>query len=202
MSILPPDLAERAITIFHESIAARAEHGEILAAQLADAASMLASTFLNNGRVLLCGYGHSALQAQHFATLLLSQHQRERPGLPAILINSCVATLTAIGQHYGNSDLFARQIHTLGQSGDALIICTTTGSPQSLLNAVQVAHERDMRVLCLGGSDGGHLSQLLGNDDLDIQVPVPQDFLVQDLHQLMIAILCELIDETLFGPVS
>jgi D-sedoheptulose 7-phosphate isomerase len=196
------DPVEKAISLFHQSIATRAEHGEMLAAQLADASELLSTALLNDGRLLVCGYGNSSLQAQYLVTLLLSQHQRERPALPALLLSHCMATLTAIGQHYGPNDLFSRQIHTLGQTNDVLVIYTATGNPQSLLNAVQAAHERNMRVLCLTGREGGHLSQLLENDDLDIQAPVSPDFLVNDIHQLMTAILCELIEDRLFGQLT
>lgn len=193
------DPIEKTIQLFHQGIAARAEHGEALAPQLVDAADLLCDCLVNNGRILLCGYSASALQAQILATSLMSQHKQERPGLPAILLNACVATLTSIGEHYGTNDIFARQIRTLGQTGDVLIIFTTTGDPQSLLNAVQAAHERNIRILCLGGKDGGHLTQLMSNDDLDIQIPVDDEVLIQDMHLQAITILCELIDDQLFG---
>lgn len=192
------DVVEKIIRLFHRSIAAKADHGEMLAPQLADAATLLSSTFVNGNRILLCGFGSSAINAQHFATVLLNQHSRERPGLPAQLIDAGT-TMAAIGQSYGASEVFARQIRALGQAGDLLMIYSTTGNPQSLVNAVQAAHERDMRVLYLGGNDGGHLAQLLGSDDIEILVPVESEFLVHELHILITFILCELIDDHLFG---
>lgn len=192
------DVVEKIIGLFHRSIAAKAEHGEMLAPQLADAATLLATTFLNEGRVLLCGFGNSLINAQHFATVLLNQHNRERPGLPAILLDGGV-TMAAIGHSYGASEVFARQIRAQGQRGDVLMIYSTTGNPQSLINAVQAAHERGMRILYLCGNDGGHLAQLLGCDDMEILVPVESEFLVHELHLLMSFMLCELIDDQLFG---
>src|SRR5690606_18362202 len=148
------DIVEKIINLFHRSIAARAEQGEILAPQLADAATLLASTFINEKRVLLCGFGSSAINAEHFATVLLNQYERERPALPAQLLDSG-SSMAAIGHSYGPSEVFSRQIRAQGQVGDLLMIYSTTGNPQSLINAVQAAHERGMRIIYLGGSEGG-----------------------------------------------
>jgi D-sedoheptulose 7-phosphate isomerase len=192
------DVVEKIITLFHRSIAARAEQGEILAPPLADAAALLASTFIHEKRLLLCGFGNSAINAQHFATVLLNQHERERPGLPAQLLDSG-STMAAIGHSYGPSEVFSRQIRAQGQAGDLLMIYTTSGNPQSLINAVQAAHERGMRVIYLGGNDGGHIAQLLGSDDLEILVPIESEFAIHEMHLLITYILCDLIDDQLFG---
>jgi len=192
------DVVEKIINLFHRSIAARAEQGEALAPQLADAATLLASTFINENRLLLCGFGNSAINAQHFATILLNQHDRERPGLPAQLLDSG-STMAAIGHSYGASEVFSRQIRALGQSGDLLMIYSTTGNPQSLINAVQAAHERGMRIIYLGGNDGGHIAQLLGSDDMEILIPAESEFVAHELHLLITHILCDLIDDQLFG---
>ena len=196
------DPVEKVITLFHLSIAARAEQGEALAEQLVHASNIVSNTFVNEGKVLLCGYGGSSIMAHHFATLLLNQNERERPALPAIILDPCVAMLSAIGQSYGASEIFSRQIRALGQSGDVLIIYTTTGNPQSLINAVQAAHERGMSVICLGGNEGGNLSQLLHNEDLAIQASANSDALLHEMHLLMTFILCELIDDQLFGGIN
>lgn len=192
------DVVEKIIGLFHRSIAARAEHGEMLAPQLADAAALLASTFINENRLLLCGFGNSAINARHFATVLLNQHDRERPGLPALLLDS-ESTMAAIGHSYGAGEVFSRQVRALGQAGDVLMIYTTSGNPQNLINAVQAAHERGMRVIYLGGNDGGHLAQLLGSDDMEILVPVESEFVIHELHLLITYILCDLVDDQLFG---
>lgn len=192
------DVVEKIIGLFHRSIAIRAEHGEMLAPQLADAATLLASTLTNEKKLLLCGFGNSAINAQHFAAVLLNQHHRERPGLPAQLLDSGTI-MAAIGHSYGAGEVFSRQIRAMGQAGDLLMIYTTTGNPQSLINAVQAAHERGMRIIALGGSDGGHLAQLLGSDDIEILVPAESEFAIHELHLLITYILCELIDDQLFG---
>jgi D-sedoheptulose 7-phosphate isomerase len=193
------DSIEKIISLFHASIEARASHGEQLAYQLAGTAELMASTFVNDGRVLLCGNASAAISAQHFATALLNQGSRERPGLPAQLLDTNSALLTAIGQSYGANEIFSRQIQALGRNGDLLVIYTATGSSQNLINAVQSAHEKNMRVILFSGNDGGHVAQLLDASDIEITAPVTSEFLTHELHLLMSFILCDLIDDYLFG---
>lgn len=193
------DPIEKIISLFHASIEARASYGEHLAYQLAGASELMANTFVNDGRVFLCGHGAAAISAQHFATALLNQGSRERPGLPAQLLDANPALLAAIGQSYGEHEIFSRQIQALGRSGDLLVIYTATGSSQNLINAVQSAHEKNMRVILFCGDDGGHVAQLLDASDVEITAPIASEFLTHELHLLMSFILCDLIDDHLFG---
>ena len=190
------DPIEKIISLFHNSIEVRASYGEQLASPLAAAAELIANTFVDDGRVLLCGYASAAITAQHFAAILVNQGTRERPGLPAQLLEM---NSTAIGQSYGASEIFSRQVRASGQSGDLLVIYSATGSSQSLINAVQAAHEKNMRVILFSGGDGGNVAQLLDADDLEIRVPVASEFLIHEMHLLMSFILCDLIDDHLFG---
>jgi len=193
------DPIEKIISLFHNSIEVRASYGEQLAYQLAGAGELIANTFVNDGRILLCGHASAAITAQHFATALLNQGSRERPGLPAQLLDSNAAALAAIGQSYSASEIFSRQIRALGQEGDLLVMYATTGSSQSLINAVQVAHEKNMRIIFFSGNDGGNAVQLLDANDVEIRVPVASEFLIHEMHLLMSFILCDLIDDYLFG---
>ena len=193
------DSIEKIISLFHASIEARASHGEQLAHQLASASELMANTFVNDGRVLLCGYASAAISAQHFATALLNQGSRERPGLPAQLLDANPALLAAIGQSYGVNEVFSRQVQTFGRSGDLLVMYTTSDSSQSLINALQAAHEKNMRVILFSGNDGGHVAQLLDANDIEIRAPVTSEFLTHELHLLMSFVLCDLIDDHLFG---
>jgi len=190
---------ERIIALFNASIDARASHSEQLSYQLAGASELIANTFVNDGRVLLCGNAAAAITAQYFATALLNQGSRERPGLPAQLLDVNSALLAAIGESYGVNDVFSRQIRALGRSGDLLVIYTTTGASQNLINAVQAAHEKSMRVILFAGNDGGHVAQLLDPNDVEISVPIASEFLTHEMHLLMSFILCDLIDDHLFG---
>jgi D-sedoheptulose 7-phosphate isomerase len=193
------DPIEKIISLFHASIEARASHGEHLAYQLAGASELMANTFVNDGRVLLCGNASAAISAQYFATALLNQGSRERPGLPAQLLDANPALLAAIGQSYGDNEIFSRQIQALGREGDVLVIYTATGSSQNLINAVQAAHEKNMRVIFFSGNDGGHVAQLLDAKDVEITAPIASEFLTHEIHLLMSFILCDLIDDHLFG---
>lgn len=193
------DPIEKIISLFHASIEVRASYGEHFAYQLAGASELMANTFVNDGRVFLCGNASAAISAQHFATALLNQGSRERPGLPAQLLDATPALLAAIGQSYGENEVYSRQIQALGRSGDVLVIYTATGSSQNLINAVQAAHEKDMRVIFFSGSDGGHVAQLLDASDVEITAPIASEFLTHEIHLLMSFILCDLIDDHLFG---
>jgi len=190
------DPIEKIISLFHNSIETRASYGEQLAYQLAAAGELMANTFVNDGRVLLCGYASAAITAQHFAAILVNQGSRERPGLPAQLLDVNAA---ALGQSHGTSEIFSRQIRALGQSGDVLVMYSVTASSQSLINAVQAAHEKNMRVILFSGNDGGNVAQLLDADDIEIRVPIASEFLIHEMHLLMSFILCDLIDDHLFG---
>lgn len=193
------DPVEKAIRLFHHSIETRATYGEALALQLASAAELLVSTLVSDSRLFVCGHGNSLVTAQQFATLLLNQGSRERPALPVLMLDTNSATLTAISQSYGFAEIFSRQIQTLGKPNDLLVIYSTTGNPQTLINALQAAHGRGMRVLCFSGHDGGNLAQLLDRNDLEIRIPVVEEFLILEMHLLATFILSELIDDTLFG---
>ncbi len=193
------DPIEKIIALFHNSIEVRASYGEQLAYQLAGAGELIANTFVNDGRVLLCGYASAAITAQHFATVLLNQGSRERPGLPVQLLDASAATLSAIGQSYGVSEVFSRQIRASGKAGDLLVMYITSGSSQSLINAVQAAHEKNMQVILFSGDTGSNVTQLLDANDIEIRVPASSEFLIHEMHLLMSFILSDLIDDQLFG---
>lgn len=193
------DPVEKAITLFHQSIEARASLGEHLAPALVAASELLVNTFVNDGRAFVCGHGLSTVIAQHFTTTLLSQGDRERPALPAVFLDGSPGTQNAIAHSYGAGEVFARQIRALGQPDDLLIIFTTTGNPQSLVNAVQAAHDREMTVLLFNGSERGHSAQLLDGDDLEIAVPIESELFMHEMHLLLAGIMCELVDDRLFG---
>ncbi len=193
------DAVEKVITLFHSSIEAKAQFGEALAPQIVAASEKLASTLVHDGRIILCGDGSCAINAQHLTTVLLSQGQRERPGLPAQMLDTSAATTMAIGQDYGPGEIFSRQIQALGHESDLLVIFSTTGNPQSLVNAVQAAHDRAMQVISISGNDGGHVAQLLDRNDLEVRVPLSNDFQILELHLLISFVLCQLVEEQLFG---
>jgi D-sedoheptulose 7-phosphate isomerase len=163
------------------------------------AAVRLANCLLNDGKILCCGNGGSAAEAQHLSSELLNRYDRDRPGLPAISLTTDTAALTSIGNDYRFDEVFAKQIRALGQSHDVLVIYTTSGHSANLLSAASAAHDRDMTIVALNGRDGGALAPLLRETDLELRVPSDSTARIQEAHLLITHCLCDLIDHQLFG---
>ncbi len=163
------------------------------------AAVRLANCLLNDGKILCCGNGGSAAEAQHLSSELLNRYDRDRPGLPALALTTDTAALTSIANDYQFEEVFAKPIRALGQSSDVLVIYTTSGNSANLLKAASAAHDRDMTLIVLSGRDGGPLAPLLRDSDLELRVPSGSTARVQEMHLLMTHCLCDLIDLQLFG---
>ena len=163
------------------------------------AAIHLANCLLNDGKILCCGNGGSAAEAQHLSSELLNRFDRDRPGLPAISLTTDTAAITSIANDYQFEDIFAKPIRALGQSSDVLVIYTTSGNSGNLLKAASAAHDCDMTIIALSGRDGGPLAPLLSESDLELRVPSDITARVQEIHLLITHCLCDLIDVQLFG---
>lgn len=193
------ELTDRVVATFNQSIRTQTRSLETLASVIADASAMVIHSLLEGHKVLSCGNGGSAGDAQHFSSEMLNRFERERPGLPAIALTADTSTLTSIANDYHFNDVFAKQIRALGESGDCLLAITTSGNSANILSAVDAAHERDMRIIALTGRDGGGLASLLEHDDLEIRVPSDSTARIQEVHRLAIHCLCDLIDHQLLG---
>ncbi|MGZ8216101.1 phosphoheptose isomerase [Methylomagnum sp.] len=163
------------------------------------AAVRLAQCLLNDGKILCCGNGGSAAQAQHFSSELLNRFERDRPGLPAIALTTDTSALTSIANDYRFDEVFAKQIRALGHPNDMLVLYTTSGNSGNILNAATAGHDRDMSIIALSGRDGGPLAPLLRETDLEIRVPGENTARIQEMHLLIIHCFCDLIDHQLFG---
>ena len=163
------------------------------------AAVRLAQCLLNDGKILCCGNGGSAAQAQHFSSELLNRYERDRPGLPAIALTTDTSTLTSIANDYRFDEVFAKQIRALGHGNDILIVYSTSGNSASILSAVIAAHDRDMAVIAVSGRDGGPLAPLLRDTDIELRVPAESTARIQEVHLLITHCFCDLIDQQLFG---
>ncbi len=163
------------------------------------ASERLVSCLLEDGKILTCGNGGSAGDAQHFSSEMLNRFERDRPGLPAIALTTDSSTLTSIANDYQFEDIFAKQIRALGQRGDILICYTTSGNSANLLNAVSAAHDRSMTVVAISGKEGGKLAGMLGDTDIEIRVSSKSTARIQEVHLLITHCLCDLIDHKLFG---
>jgi D-sedoheptulose 7-phosphate isomerase len=184
---------------FHHSISAKIDCVETVTPAVVRASIVLADCFLAENKMLVCGNGGASLNAQFFAMTLMNQGERERPGLPAIMLDNNSAAVSAMEEDYGVGDGFARQIRAIGQPGDCLVLFTSTGTSASLRNAVVAAHERDMVVIALTAQEGGHLPALLAERDIEIRVPLVSRFRIHENHLLLSFALCELIESHMFG---
>ena len=195
----PLDPIERIRMIFDESIAVKTLCIEALSSKIADAAACIADGLLNSGKVLTCGNGGSAADAQHFSSEMLNRFERERPGLPAVALTVDASTLTSIANDYQFADIFAKQIRALGRPGDVLLAFSTSGGSHNILNAIDAAHDQDMRVILASGKDGGQAGKSMNDGDIELRVPSLSTARIQESHLIIIHCLCDLIDGHLLG---
>jgi len=183
---------------FQASLEAKQRAFHSLPLRIAEAAVLLSQTFKAQGKVLSCGNGGSAGDAQHFSSEMLNRFERERPGLPALALTTDSSTLTSIANDYHYDQVFAKQIHALGRPNDVLLAISTSGASANICRAVDAAHACHMRVLALSGRDGGAMATLLQPADLELRVPAQSTARIQEIHLLIIHCLCDLIDYQLF----
>lgn len=172
---------------------------DMLAGMIEVAGLRMVQCLLGDGKILTCGNGGSAADAQHLSSELLNRFERDRPGLPAVALTTDTSTLTSIANDYRYDEVFAKPIRALGHAGDLLIVYTTSGNSGNLLKAVTAAHDRDMSVIALTGRDGGALAPLLRETDLELRIPSDRTARIQEMHLLLTHCLCDLIDYQLFG---
>jgi D-sedoheptulose 7-phosphate isomerase len=184
---------------FRASIDVKTRAAQILGPAITRGASLLAACLRAGGKVLSCGNGGSAGDAQHFSSELLNRFEMERPGLAAVALTTDSSTLTSIANDYAYAEIFAKQVRALGNADDVLLAITTSGNSENVNRAVAAAHERGLRVLALSGRDGGAMGRLLQADDVEIRVPAESTARVQETHLLVIHCLCDLLDRELFG---
>ena len=191
-------LEDRVLEHFRESIALK-QASASLAPAIVGAGRALTECLLNDGKILSCGNGGSAADAQHFSGEMLGRFEMERPGLPAVALTTDSSALTAIANDFQYVDVFAKQVRALGQAGDVLLAISTSGNSANVLRAVNTAHERSLRVVALTGRDGGTIAQALSADDIELRVPAQRTARIQEVHILIIHALCDLIDAQLLG---
>ena len=185
--------------MFEQSIATKQVAKSCLIEPITHAVNLLVDTLKNNHKVLVCGNGGSAADAQHFAAELVCRFERERPSLPAIALTTDSSLLTAIANDYSFKNVFARQVSGLGQQGDILIAISTSGNSENVIQAINIAHEKQMPVIALTGRDGGNIAGLLNDNDIEIRVPTDSTARAQEVHILTLHCLCDQIDAVLFG---
>lgn len=193
------DLISRINKSFQDSINTKQLASELLAEPISRGAQIITQCFLNGGKVLSCGNGGSAGDAQHFSSEMLNRFEMERPGLPAVALTTDSSTVTSIANDYSYSQIFSKQVTALGQAGDVLLAISTSGNSENVNKAIDAAHERGMIVIALDGKSGGEMSAKLSLSDVEIRVPSESTARIQEVHLLVIHCLCDLIDHQLLG---
>lgn len=168
---------------------------------LARAGELMAARLKSGGKILSCGNGGSAGDAQHLSSELLNRFERERPSLAGIALTTDTGTLTSIANDYSYDEVFAKQVRALGRPGDILVGISTSGNSANVLRAVEAAQQLGMSVIALTGRDGGKLAAQLRKDDIELRAQHSVTARIQEVHLIFIHCLCDLIDEILY-PVQ
>ncbi|MDE0789272.1 MAG: phosphoheptose isomerase [Woeseiaceae bacterium] len=184
---------------FTESIAIKVTAAEQIAESIAAAGQVMSDAILNDGKIMSCGNGGSAADAQHLSSELLNRFEMERPGLPAIALTTDSSTLTSISNDYAYEEIFSKQVRALGKEQDVLLGISTSGNSENVIRAIAAAHERGMNVIALTGGDGGRMANIFQPGDVEIRVPATRTARIQEVHLIVIHCLCDLIDTTLLG---
>ena len=193
------DLITRISQHFQDSAQLKLDALELLAAPIAQAAELMVGSLLANGKILACGNGGSAGDAQHFVAELVGRFERERQSLAAVALSTDTSILTAVGNDYGFDYVFDKQVRALGQPGDILLAISTSGNSANVIKAIEAAHDNDLRVVALTGKGGGQIGQLLREGDIHLCVPADRTARIQETHILTIHCLCDGIDCLLLG---
>jgi len=193
------NLFKRVEQHFAASIAAKHRTLPATGQRIVQAAERLAERLRLGGKILACGNGGSAADAQHFAAELVNRFEMERPGLAAIALTTDSSALTSIANDYAFEQIFARQVRALGRAGDVLLAISTSGDSPNVLAAITAAQELGLMTIALTGRDGGKIARLLGENDQELRVSATATARIQEVHILIIHCLCDLIDQVLFN---
>ena len=173
------DAEKRIEEHFAESIAVKQAAANQIVPSIASAGRLMSQSLLDEGKILSCGNGGSAGDAQHFSAELLNRFEMERPGLPGMALTTDSSTITAIATDYSYEEIFAKQVRALGRKNDVLLAISTSGNSENVSRAIVAAHEREMQVVVLSGRDGGRMADLLVDGDVEIRVPATRTARIQ-----------------------
>ncbi len=193
------DLAAKLTAHFEDNIAATQRSMQTLSEPLLRAINLCFGCVTNNAKMLACGNGGSAADAQHFIAELVGRFERDRVPLAGVALNTDTSILTAVGNDYGFEQIFARQVMALGQPGDVLVAISTSGHSANVRLAIEAAHAREMKVIALTGKGGGPIGNLLHAGDIHLCVPHERTMRIQEIHILLLHLLCDGIDTLLLG---
>ena len=197
--MIKPMLEQRIQQHFIDSADLKYQSAQTLSKPIAQAVQAILACVTSGGKVLACGNGGSAADAQHFSAEFVGRYERERPELGAIALTTDSSIITAIANDYDFASIFSRQVRALGQPGDVLLAITTSGNSANVLAAVEAAHEREMTVVALTGRGGGKMTHTLRDTDVHICVPHERTARIQEVHILVLHCLCDGVDNQLLG---
>jgi len=192
-------LEQRIEQHFIDSADLKYQAAHILSKPIAAAVQAILTSVTSGGKVLACGNGGSAADAQHFAAEFVGRYERERPELGAIALTTDSSIITAIANDYDFNVIFSKQVRALGGAGDVLLAISTSGNSANVLAAIEAAHEREMTVVALTGRGGGKMSQALRETDVHICVPHERTARIQEVHLLVLHCICDGVDTQLLG---
>ncbi|UCD68517.1 MAG: phosphoheptose isomerase [Betaproteobacteria bacterium] len=193
------DLVKRINQHFTESAQLKLKSVTVLAGALAETSQLMASSLKNGGKILACGNGGSAGDAQHFSAELLNRFEMERAPLAAVALTTDSSTLTSIANDYHYDEVFSKQVTGLGRDGDVLLAISTSGNSPNVLRAIEAAHEQRMKVVALTGKKGGKMTRLLRETDINLCVPSDSTARIQEVHLICLHCICDAIDCLLLG---
>ena len=193
------DLIARVAKHFEDSAHTKLDAIEIMAAPIAAAIETLFNSLISGGKILACGNGGSAADAQHFAAELVGRFEVERQGLAAVALTTDSSIMTAVANDYSFKLIFDKQVRALGQPGDVLLAISTSGNSASIIEAINAAHDNDLSVVALTGKGGGRIAGMLGENDVHLCVPHDRTARIQEVHLLTIHCLCDAVDNALLG---
>ena len=190
---------QQILSHFRESAELKMQAAEQLQDPIAQAIEIMFTALSNGNKIMACGNGGSAADCQHFAAELVGRFERERLPLPAMALSTDSSIMTAVGNEYSFNEIFSKQVQAFGQAGDVLLAISTSGNSANVIQAVEAALERDMRVVALTGKNGGVIATMLSHVDANICVPHERTARIQEVHLLAIHCICDGIDNALFG---
>jgi D-sedoheptulose 7-phosphate isomerase len=190
-------LRQRASQHFLDSIAVKQEAEKVLPESVAQAVVAMVDCLRSGGKVMACGNGGSAADAQHFAAELIGRFERERQELAAIALTTDTSILTAVGNDYSYDEVFSKQVRGLGKKGDILLGISTSGNSKNVVKAIEAAKKIGLNIIALTGNGGGKIASLLDANDIHLCVPSNRTARIQETHLVLLHGLCDGVDHLL-----
>lgn len=197
--IMLMDMTSHMASHFDDAIDTLKASTKTLAQPLSNAVDLVFGCLANDGKILACGNGGSAADAQHFIAELVGRFERDRLPLAGVALNTDTSIMTAVGNDYGFEAIFERQVIALGQPGDVLVAISTSGNSPNVMRSIEAAHDREMSVIALTGKGGGSIAELLNDTDIHLCVPHDRTMRIQEVHIVLLHALCDGIDALLLG---